>query len=401
MVTVWSRPVSTVFPRRPCCYGASRAGNTRAAPGAGARQCGTGARMPRDRAGPQPPSTWAQPHARRVTRHSTGRGRRRSITSRCSLHHRPPLSVRSRTTTGPMVVRDGALQLAGSSVDHDTDIPLAYALGHRNVEQYVGPLEPGKLQALPLAFDVQRGEWFDLFAGESAHAGGLGPLDESRDDGERPVPVLPHHRLRQGLSACERHVRHPLGRDGRGMRSLSWSRIGARGGAHERGKGSVGRARPRIDARRLRELPQPARPAGAVDAGDVVPRRLRARALRYRRLLPGWTGARGALRARLVPVEPHVRRGRALLELSRRPRRRHAEAGKPDVPDVSRPALRGRDAHASSGGEHGSPVHRVSHAGHGLHAARSASRPLLQASRPRADRGAGRAERLQPVSHRS
>src|SRR6478736_6096953 len=39
--------------------------------------------------------------------------------------------------TGPMVVRDGALQLVGSSVDHDTDIALAYALGHRNVEQYV------------------------------------------------------------------------------------------------------------------------------------------------------------------------------------------------------------------------------------------------------------------------
>jgi len=69
--------------------------------------------------------------------------------------------------TGPMVVRDGALQLVGSSVDHDTDIALAYALGHRNVAQYVGPLEPGKLQALPLAFDVQRGEWFDLLAGES------------------------------------------------------------------------------------------------------------------------------------------------------------------------------------------------------------------------------------------
>jgi tetratricopeptide (TPR) repeat protein len=68
---------------------------------------------------------------------------------------------------GPMVVRDGALELVGSSVDHEGDLTLAYALGHRNVEQYVGPLQPGKLQALPLAFDVQRGEWFDLFAGES------------------------------------------------------------------------------------------------------------------------------------------------------------------------------------------------------------------------------------------
>jgi tetratricopeptide (TPR) repeat protein len=66
-----------------------------------------------------------------------------------------------------MVVRNGQLFLEGSRLDHDTDLALAYALGHRNVEQYVGPFAPGKLQALPLAFDVQRGEWFDLFAGET------------------------------------------------------------------------------------------------------------------------------------------------------------------------------------------------------------------------------------------
>jgi tetratricopeptide (TPR) repeat protein len=68
---------------------------------------------------------------------------------------------------GPMVVRDGQLAMLGRSLDHDTDVALAYALGHRNVEQYVGPLAPGRLQALPLAFDVQRGDWFDLFAGET------------------------------------------------------------------------------------------------------------------------------------------------------------------------------------------------------------------------------------------
>ena len=348
-----------------------------------------------------PPSTWAQPHARRVTRRSTERGRRRSITSRCSPHHRHAALRAQPHDAGPMVVRDGALQLAGSSVDHDTDIPLAYALGHRNVEQYVGPLEPGKLQALPLAFDVQRGEWFDLFAGESRTPADWGHWTNRGMMANAQCLFCHTTDYDKGYQPASDTYDTRWARDGRRMRSLSWSRIGARGGAHERGKGSVGRARPRIDARRLRELPQPARPAGAVDAGHVVSRRLRARALRYRRLLPRWSGARGALRAGLVPVEPHVRRGRALLELPRRPRRRHAEAGKPDVPDVSRPALRGRDAHASSGGERGSPVHRVSHAGHGLHAARSASRPLLQASRPRADRGAGRAERLQPVSHRS
>jgi predicted CXXCH cytochrome family protein len=68
---------------------------------------------------------------------------------------------------GPMVVRDGQLTMLGRSLDHATDVPLVYALGHRNVEQYVGPLAPGRLQALPLAFDVQRGDWFDLFAGEA------------------------------------------------------------------------------------------------------------------------------------------------------------------------------------------------------------------------------------------
>jgi tetratricopeptide (TPR) repeat protein len=68
---------------------------------------------------------------------------------------------------GPLVVRDGRILMTGSRLGHDGDIALAYALGHRNVEQYVGPLQPGRLQALPLTYDVQRGEWFDLFAGET------------------------------------------------------------------------------------------------------------------------------------------------------------------------------------------------------------------------------------------
>src|SRR5262249_41126560 len=56
---------------------------------------------------------------------------------------------------GPMVVRDGAMFMVGPRLDHDGDVALAYALGHRNVEQYVGPLRPGRLQALPLTYDVR------------------------------------------------------------------------------------------------------------------------------------------------------------------------------------------------------------------------------------------------------
>jgi predicted CXXCH cytochrome family protein len=41
---------------------------------------------------------------------------------------------------------------------------LAWFLGHRPIEQHLAAFPGGKLQALPLGFDTQRGEWFDLFA---------------------------------------------------------------------------------------------------------------------------------------------------------------------------------------------------------------------------------------------
>jgi tetratricopeptide (TPR) repeat protein len=47
------------------------------------------------------------------------------------------------------------------------DVPLTYALGHHHVEQYVGPYGRRGLQALPLAWDVVGGEWFDLFQNDA------------------------------------------------------------------------------------------------------------------------------------------------------------------------------------------------------------------------------------------
>ncbi len=67
---------------------------------------------------------------------------------------------------GPLIARDGVLLLRGDRLEHPADVPTAYVLGHRTVEQYLGPVVEGRLQALPLAFDVRRGEWFDLFDGE-------------------------------------------------------------------------------------------------------------------------------------------------------------------------------------------------------------------------------------------
>jgi Tfp pilus assembly protein PilF len=68
---------------------------------------------------------------------------------------------------GPLVETDGHYLMSGRDLAVEQDVPLVYALGHRHVEQYVGRYGADRLQALPLAWDVERGEWFDLFAHDS------------------------------------------------------------------------------------------------------------------------------------------------------------------------------------------------------------------------------------------
>jgi predicted CXXCH cytochrome family protein len=68
---------------------------------------------------------------------------------------------------GPLVARGERLAMTGASLAREGDVELRYALGRKHVEQYVGTLSPGRLQALPRAYDVVRAEWFDLFAGET------------------------------------------------------------------------------------------------------------------------------------------------------------------------------------------------------------------------------------------
>jgi predicted CXXCH cytochrome family protein len=78
-----------------------------------------------------------------------------------------PQSPLQATPDGSLVERAGRLWMSGASLAHDADVELRYALGREHIEQYVGVTGPGRLQALPRAFDVVRGEWFDLFAGET------------------------------------------------------------------------------------------------------------------------------------------------------------------------------------------------------------------------------------------
>ena len=78
------------------------------------------------------------------------------------------------TADGPLVRRGSQLELTAASLGNAEDVPISYVLGRKHVEQPVGTIRPGRLQALPRAFDVVRREWFDLFAGEQRVPGDWG-----------------------------------------------------------------------------------------------------------------------------------------------------------------------------------------------------------------------------------
>ena len=44
----------------------------------------------------------------------------------------------------------------------EASYPMVYAMGGKNVYYFLTPLERGRLQALPLAYDVNAKEWFDM-----------------------------------------------------------------------------------------------------------------------------------------------------------------------------------------------------------------------------------------------
>ena len=207
----------------------------------------------------------------------------------------------------------------------------------------------------------------------------------------------------KGYQAAERHVRHPLGRDGRRLRSLSRSRARRTSPRAQRAAARIrGRARPRSCC---------SPPAAAATAGASSARRGRRA-----------TSFLDAFEPELFDTDAYYPDGQVHEELyelvSFQSSRMYAEGvrcwnchdGHADgtLKPGNELCRTCHDQHYEDeththhpAGSAGAQCIALSHAGHGLHAARSASRPLLQASRPRADRGAGRAERLQSVSHRS
>jgi tetratricopeptide (TPR) repeat protein len=57
-----------------------------------------------------------------------------------------------------------------------TKLPIKYVLGGKNVFYFLTPMEQGKMQTLPVAYDVHQKKWFDTVASGVRHAGER-PLD--------------------------------------------------------------------------------------------------------------------------------------------------------------------------------------------------------------------------------
>jgi len=72
----------------------------------------------------------------------------------------------------PEFRKDGAF-VRERSPEGETSYRIAYALGGKNVYYFLTPLERGRLQVLPVAYDVREKKWYDTTASMVRHAGNL------------------------------------------------------------------------------------------------------------------------------------------------------------------------------------------------------------------------------------
>ncbi|MCB2186503.1 MAG: ammonia-forming cytochrome c nitrite reductase subunit c552 [Deltaproteobacteria bacterium] len=74
--------------------------------------------------------------------------------------------VRYQAQTGP-----GQGWLLATEKGQKTRLPIQHALGGKNIFYFLTPLAAGRLQTLPLAYDLHRKEWFDTAKSGLRHAG--------------------------------------------------------------------------------------------------------------------------------------------------------------------------------------------------------------------------------------
>jgi len=80
--------------------------------------------------------------------------------------------VRTADGVYEIIIRDRLPLLREAASRQVRDLPLTWAMGGRRVYYFLTPLERGRLQIIPLAYDLRRREWYDLASSGLEHASG-------------------------------------------------------------------------------------------------------------------------------------------------------------------------------------------------------------------------------------
>ena len=125
---------------------------------------------------------------------------------------------RAEFETGGGVVRE-------RGPEGENEYRIEYALGGKNVYFFLTPMERGRLQVLPVAYDAHEKTWYDTTAGMVRHAA---IIETKASELEGPAPDVQHillqlprqpalDELRPGI----RHLSNDLGGTGNQLRNLS------------------------------------------------------------------------------------------------------------------------------------------------------------------------------------
>lgn len=88
-----------------------------------------------------------------------------------------PISIKDRRYQA--IFRGGQGFVRELGAEGDKSYPMAHAMGGKNVYYFLTPMEKGRLQVLPVAYDVRKKAWFDTTASMIRHFA----------EGARPEPV--------------------------------------------------------------------------------------------------------------------------------------------------------------------------------------------------------------------
>ena len=265
-------------------------------------------------------------------------GRRRGMGWRCSpippisraasLSRRPRQSQSAVERTAPISGWTPG-SCARPSDDGEKAYPIVHVLGGKNAYYFLTPLAKGRLQVLPVAYDVPKKTWYDTAASGVRHFPDR--TDSALDWTDRMftfnTTCFNCHvsQLATNYDLATRHLPHNLGRGGHQLRVVPRSGRRARP-PDDRGEGAGAHlegypdhphegVHRRADERHVRHLPrQDGARLDKLPTGRRVLRPLRPRHARAPRLLPRRPRPGRELYVHFLAEEPVRRLGQARLQ---------------------------------------------------------------------------------------